>query len=61
VAERRSMAAVQLYTAHKKNKRAKEQAERCVLQSVFRGCTASPYSEPVSWTARLAAAADIDV
>jgi hypothetical protein len=55
------MVAVQLYTAHKKNKRAKEQAERRVLQSVFRSYTASPYSEPVSWAARLAAAPDIDV
>jgi hypothetical protein len=45
VAGRGSMVAVQLYTAHKKNKRTKEQAERRVLQSVFRSCTASPYSE----------------
>ena len=58
---RRSMVAVQLYTAHKKNKRVKEQAERRVLRSIFRSYTASPYSEPVSWAGRLPAAPDIDV
>jgi len=39
------MVAVQLYTAHKKNKRAKEQAGRRVLQSAFGSYMASPYSE----------------
>ena len=45
MAGRRSMVAVQLYTAHKKNKRAKEQAGRRVPQSVFGSYMASPYSE----------------
>jgi hypothetical protein len=61
VAGRRSMVAVQPYTAHKKNKRAKGQAERRALQSAFRSYTASPCSEPVSRAGRLAAAPDIDV
>jgi hypothetical protein len=61
VAGRRSMVAVELYTAHKKNKRAKEQAERRALQSVFKSCRASQCFEPVSWAARLAAAPDVDV
>jgi len=61
VAGRRSMVAVQIYTAHKKNNQAKEQAERSALHSVFRSYTASPYSEPVSWAGCLAVAPDINV
>src|SRR5262249_39736292 len=61
VAGRRSMVAVQIYTAHKKNNRAKEQAERSTLHCVFRSYTALPYSEPVLWAGCLAAAPDINV
>ena len=52
---------VQLYTAYKKNKRAREQAGRRMPQSVFRNYTASPCSEPGSRAGRLAAAPDVDV